>query len=53
MRTLEMNEIDLVGGAVLSTGEAAGLTLPLMACAVTSPIVIGVGCGALLYYALS
>jgi hypothetical protein len=52
MRTLEMNEIDMVGGGALSVGEAAGLTLACMSLAVTSPVVIGVGCAALLYYAL-
>lgn len=51
MRELTLNELEAVSGGGLSHYEAAMLTLGLMAIGASSPIVIGVGVGALIYYA--
>ena len=51
MRELTSSELDAVSGGGLSNYEAAVLTIGLMALGATSPIVIGVGVAALIYYA--
>jgi len=51
MRELTMNELDAVSGGEFSNYEAAVLTLGLMALGISSPVVIGVGVAALIYYA--
>ncbi|HEX6997065.1 MAG TPA: hypothetical protein VF322_02910 [Gammaproteobacteria bacterium] len=50
MRELTSPELDVVSGGGLSNYEAALITLGLMALSPT-PLVIGVGAIALLYYA--
>ncbi len=50
METLNMQEIENVSGS-LTPMQGAKITLGLMAMAVGSPIVIGVGAAALLSYA--
>lgn len=51
MRELTSPELEAVSGGGFSNYEAAMLTLGLMALGISSPIVIGVGAAALLYYA--
>jgi lactobin A/cerein 7B family class IIb bacteriocin len=50
MRELTSSELEAVSGG-LSNYEAAVLTIGLMALGASSPIVIGVGVAALIYYA--
>ncbi|HEX7081881.1 MAG TPA: hypothetical protein VF329_12785 [Gammaproteobacteria bacterium] len=50
MRDLTMSELHAVSGGKLSEPDAAAITVALMAMSPT-PLVIGVGALALLYYA--
>lgn len=50
MRDLTVPEMQAVSGGELTEGEAAAITVALMAMSGT-PLVIGVGAFALLYYA--
>lgn len=51
MRELTFNELESVSGGELTQYQAAMLTIGLMALGAASPIVIGVGVAALIYYA--
>lgn len=51
MRELTITELGAVSGGGLSNFEAAMLTIGLMALGAASPVVIGVGVAALIYYA--
>jgi hypothetical protein len=51
MRELTAVEMESVSGAAISTAEACGITLGLMALGAGSPFVIGTGAFALMYYA--
>lgn len=44
MQVLNIQEIEQVSGGGKGTGSAVGATLALMAFAAASPVVIGVGC---------
>jgi hypothetical protein len=50
MQELKMEEIEQVGGAV-SVSTAAKMTIGLMALAIGSPVVVGVGCASLVVMA--
>ncbi|SHH02876.1 hypothetical protein [Massilia sp. CF038] len=47
MQELNLDEIDQVSGARRGAGSAVAATLGLMAFAAASPVVIGVGCAAI------